>query len=96
MKISEVKDGMNKVSIEGVVKSVTEPRKVNTKYNKSVRVAECVIEDDSGRITCTLWEEQIDKVKEGDKVSIENGYVTSFRGENRLNIGKYGKLIVKA
>lgn len=96
MKISEVRDGMNKVSIEGTIKSITEPRTVNTKYNKSVRVAECIIEDDSGSITCTLWEEQIDRVKEGDKIAIENGYVTSFKGEKRLNIGKYGRLLVNS
>ncbi len=94
MKISELKDGMNKVSIEGVVSSISEPRMVNTKYNTSVRVAECIIEDESGKIVCTLWEEQIDAVKQGYRVSIENGYVKSFRGENRLNIGKYGKLTV--
>ncbi len=94
MKISELRNGMNKVSIEGIVKSISEPRTVNTKYNKSVRVADCLIEDDSGSIVCSLWEDQIDMVKEGDTISIENGYVSSFRGEDRLNIGKYGKLTV--
>jgi ssDNA-binding replication factor A large subunit len=28
-------------------------------------------------------------------VKIENGYVTSFKGEIQLNIGKYGKLSVE-
>jgi replication factor A1 len=30
----------------------------------------------------------------GDKIKIENGYITSFKGELQLNIGKYGKLTV--
>jgi len=28
-------------------------------------------------------------------VKIENGYVTSFKGEIQMNIGKYGKLTVE-
>jgi len=27
-------------------------------------------------------------------VQIENGYVTTFRGENQLNVGRYGKITV--
>jgi ssDNA-binding replication factor A large subunit len=29
-----------------------------------------------------------------DLVKVENGYVTSFRGELQLNVGRYGKLSV--
>jgi replication factor A1 len=31
-------------------------------------------------------------VKQGDRISIENGYTQAFRGENSLNIGRYGNL----
>jgi replication factor A1 len=31
-------------------------------------------------------------VQEGDTVVIENGYTQAFRGDNSLNIGRYGKL----
>ena len=43
----------------------------------------------------TLWNEQIDQVKVNSNVKIENGYVTSFRGETQLNVGRYGKLTVQ-
>ena len=95
MKISDLKAGMNKVDVEGKVISISDAKNVTTKYGKSARVAECLLEDDSGSIVCSLWNEQIDMVKEGNTISIENGYVTSFRGEARLNIGKYGRLKVK-
>lgn len=36
--------------------------------------------------------DQIDMVQEGDTVIIENGYTQAFRGDNSLNIGRYGKL----
>jgi replication factor A1 len=41
-----------------------------------------------------LWDDQIKMIKEGDKILIENGYTQAFRGENSLNIGRYGKLTV--
>jgi hypothetical protein len=42
----------------------------------------------------TLWNEQIEQVKVGDKVKISNGYVNEFQGELQLTTGKFGKLEV--
>ena len=42
----------------------------------------------------SLWNEQIDTVKAGSRIKIENGYVTSFKGEIQLNVGRFGKLTV--
>ena len=44
-------------------------------------------------LSLSLWDDQIEMVGEGDEISIENGYTQAFRGENSLNIGRYGKLI---
>jgi replication factor A1 len=65
-----------------------------TKFGEVSRVATATIFDDSGSIKLTLWNENIDKVSPNSEVQIENGYVTSFRGENQLNVGRYGKLTV--
>ncbi|MGA2681030.1 MAG: single-stranded DNA-binding protein [Candidatus Bathyarchaeia archaeon] len=46
----------------------------------------------TGVVYLTLWDDNIEKVNEGDTVRVENGYVTLFKGNIRLNIGKYGKL----
>jgi replication factor A1 len=58
-------------------------------------VASAVIADETGTVKLTLWNEQIDQVNVGNTVKIENGYVSSFRGEIQLNIGKFGKLTVE-
>jgi ssDNA-binding replication factor A large subunit len=34
-------------------------------------------------------------VNVGNKVKIENGYVTSFKGEIQLNVGKFGTMTVE-
>ena len=51
--------------------------------------------DESGSIKLTLWADDTEKVKDGDMVSIEGGYTTTFRDEIQLNKGrKDGKLEV--
>ena len=45
------------------------------KFGKPGRVCNAKIKDDSGEVTMTLWNEDIDKVKVGDKIHIKNGWV---------------------
>jgi replication factor A1 len=92
MKISELKAGMRNVSVTGKIDSVGEPRTVNLKAGGTNDVADAIISDESGSIKLSLWGEDINKVRAGDKVSIENGYINTFKGENSINIGKFGKL----
>ncbi|TLY03866.1 MAG: DNA-binding protein [Thaumarchaeota archaeon] len=80
--------------IEGVIDTISEPRTVNLRTGGQAQVADAVLKDDTGQIKLTLWDAQIKMVKPGSKVKIENGYVTTFKGENALNVGKYGKLSV--
>jgi replication factor A1 len=92
MNISDLKPGMRGVSIEGTIDSLTEPRTVNLRAGGTAQVADAIISDDTGTIKLSLWDDQINMVKQGDRVSIENGYTQAFRGENSLNIGRYGNL----
>jgi replication factor A1 len=93
MKISELKAGMRNVSVTGKIESVGQPRTVNLKSGGTNDVADAIISDESGSIKLSLWGDDINKVQPGDKVSIENGYINTFKGENSINIGKFGKLI---
>lgn len=80
--------------VEGTIDSISEPRTVNLKTGGQAQVADAILKDDTGQIKLTLWDAQIKMVKSGSKVRIENGYITNFKGENSLNVGKYGKLTV--
>ena len=80
--------------VEGTIDSISEPRSVNLKTGGQAQVSDAILKDDTGQIKLTLWDAQIKMVKPGSKVRIENGYITSFKGENSLNVGKYGKLNV--
>lgn len=92
MNISELKAGMRNVSITGKIDSVGEPRTVNLKAGGTNTVADAIISDESGSIKLSLWGEEINNVQPGNRVSVENGYINTFRGENSLNVGKFGKL----
>ena len=95
MKINELRDGMRKVDIEGTIVEKADAREVRSRYtNETYRVADATIEDETGTITLTLWNEQIEQVRVGDRVRIENGYIKSFRDVLQLNSGKYGTLTV--
>lgn len=54
------------------------------------RVADVLVGDETGCVYLNLWDDNIEKVKEGDILKIKNGYVNLFRGNMRLNIGRYG------
>jgi len=64
------------------------------KFGKQGRVCNAKVKDESGEISLTLWNEQIDQVNVGDRVHITNGYVSEFQGEKQLTTGKFGKLEV--
>ena len=95
MKINELRDGMRKVDVEGNVIEKSDAREVRSRYtNETYRVADATLEDETGKITLTLWNEQTLQVNVGDRIKIENGYIKSFRDVLQLNSGKYGTLTV--
>ena len=86
---------MKRVDIEAQVTEKAPTREVISRRKDVVhRVADTTIQDETGTIKLTLWNEQIEQVNVNDKIKIENGYVTSFRGEIQLNIGRYGRLSI--
>jgi replication factor A1 len=93
MNISDLKPGTGSVNIEAEVVSVEAPREIN-KYGRKLRVANATIKDDTGSISLVLWNEQIDKVQEGSRVKIENGYVNEWQSTPQLTLGKFGTLTV--
>jgi len=93
--ISQLNKPQNRLEpVEGTIESIGEPRTVNLKTGGQAQVADAILKDDTGQIKLTLWDAQIKMVKPGSKIRVENGYITSFKGENSLNVGKYGKLNV--
>ena len=96
MKIKDLKNGMRRVDVTAKVVEKSGAREVQSRFkNETHHVADAVVTDGTGTIKLTLWNEQIDQVNLNDTVKVENGYITSFRGEIQLNVGKYGRLTVE-
>jgi len=91
MKVSELNAGQGNVEVEGVVKEFGEPRTFN-KFGRDLTVVNAVLEDDSGTIKLSLWNDDATRFKVGDKVKIVNGYVSEFQGEPQLTSGKFGSV----
>ena len=87
---------MKRVEVEAKVLSKDATREVLSRYKDVVhRVANASISDGTGTIKLTLWNDQIEQVNVNDNIKVENGYITTFRGEMQLNVGRYGKLTVQ-
>ena len=92
MKISELKAGTGNASIEAEVVSMEEARDVMGKFGKRLRVASATLKDDSGEIVLSLWNEDVDKYAQGDKVKITDGWVSDYKGQLRISAGRSGKI----
>ena len=93
MAIKDLQARQGKVDIVVEVVDLGEVREFS-KFGRTGRVATATVKDETGEIKMSLWNEQIDQVKPGDKVHVTNGYVNEFQGEKQLTTGKFGKLEV--
>jgi len=92
-KVGDLTPQSKAVNVTAKVVSKTEIREIPMGRDGSAhKVSDALIGDETGVVYLTLWDDNIEKVNEGDTLRIENGYVTLFKGNIRLNIGKYGKL----
>jgi len=75
------------------VVDISESRDVQTRYG-SRSVADATLEDGTGQISLSLWQDQINSVRVGDKVTVTGAYITEFRDRLQLNIPRAGKIEV--
>ena len=92
--ISELTPGMKQVQVEAEVLEISEPREVHSRTGEPLKVAEATVQDETGSTKLALWNDQIRQVKVNNKIRIYNGYVTSFRGQKQLNVGRYDPLVI--
>jgi len=92
-KVGELTPQSRAVNVTAKVVSKSEIREIPMGRDGSAhKVCDALVGDETGVVYLTLWDDNITKVNEGDTIRVENGYVTLFKGNIRLNIGKYGKL----
>ena len=92
IKIEELTPDSREVNLIAKVVSKSQVRNVGGMDYNAHRVADALVGDITGCVYLTLWDDNIDKINEGATIRISNGYVNLFKGNMRLNIGRYGSL----
>jgi replication factor A1 len=93
MKVSDLQPYSKQVNTTVKIVQKGEARETVSRQDGTThRVLDALVGDETGAIYMTLWDENIDKVNEGNTVMVKNGYVRPFKGSMRLNIGRYGSL----
>ncbi len=91
IKIEELHEGMNDVSVAGRVKKI-----YPIKTFDNGKVGNIILDDETGEIRVALWNEKtkiLDTLDVGTTVEIKHGYVKEgFRDMLDLNIGKRGTI----
>ena len=90
VKIEKLTPNSREVNTIVKVVSKSQVRNVTGRDYSIRRVADALVGDETGCVYLTLWEDNIDKINEEATIRVTNGYVNLFRGNMRLNIGKYG------
>ena len=85
---------MKKVSLKAKVLEIPKSQLVYTRYGTTAYISNALINDETGSMRMSLWNQQIKTVSKGDLINIENGKVMWFKGERQLAIGRSGTLSV--
>ena len=91
--VAELKPRMKNITITFKVVAIGEEREVTSRNDGAThRVADATVGDSTGCVQVPLWDSSIDDMKAGSTYTLKNGYTGLFRGNLRLNIGKYGEI----
>jgi replication factor A1 len=93
VKVGELTPQSRAVNVLAKIVSKSEVRNIAAgRDGQAHRVSDALVGDETGCVYLTLWDDNIEKVKDGDTINVKNGYINLFRGNMRLNIGRYGTL----
>jgi replication factor A1 len=93
MEIKDIQANQGNIDIVATVIQKEDERTFE-KFGKQGRVCNAILQDETGQVKLTLWNEDVDKVKQGDKIHVQNGWCSEFKGEKQLSSGKFGKIEV--
>ena len=100
-KIKDIAEEIKHINLTAIMKRKFEPRTVIV-HGRNAKVLRINIEDDTGSIGITIWDENIinkiiNESAEGDEISIANAYsrVNKFNNEIELNLGNGSAIAIK-
>jgi replication factor A1 len=94
LQIKDIDAGVRSVNLKAKVVGKSIPRYVFSRFGDALTLSTATISDGTGSMRMSLWNAEIDRVSIGDTVQINNGRVTTFRGELQVSLGRKGRLQV--
>ena len=87
-------DNLKPGAVEEIKGKIIEKTDIRTfsKFGKDGRVCTVVLQDDTGKVDITLWNDEVDAVAEGDTISIKNGWVKEWQGRLQVSTGRSGTI----
>jgi replication factor A1 len=92
VKIENVKPLEKRLNVVFKVTGKNDEREINKRTGETHRVCDFTVADETGIITLTLWNEDIDAMKEELVYKLSNGFANVFQNSLRLSKGKFGNI----
>eukprot|EP00249_Psilotum_nudum_P009783 c22150_g1_i1 orf=369-797(+) len=90
--LSPGSSGHNLIVKVVTAKSVVQKTRPNLSYARPVRMAECVVGDETGCIVFTARNDQVEIMTPGAIVILRNAHIDMFKGCMRLAVDKWGRV----
>ncbi len=94
-KMADLREGMRSVNVAGRVAHISEERAFTRRDGSAGRVASVLMEDETGTIRLSLWDDDVDLKKDmeiGSILTVENGYTRLSLGDVGLNAGQSSRI----
>jgi ssDNA-binding replication factor A large subunit len=95
MKIEDLRPGHENVNLVVKIVRLEEPRKILTSYDVTHNIVEGEVEDETGIMNLTVWNDLIQdlkKIRIGNIVELKNCFITSFKGVLSINVGRNSEI----
>jgi ssDNA-binding replication factor A large subunit len=87
--ISQLEPKSKFVNLVGVLVSLENP--TTTETGKTFQ--EGILNDETGQVKVTFWEDQVRKFAVNDRLLFEQGWCKEFEGDLQISTGMHGKVI---
>ena len=91
MKVNELKD---KGQVDEITLKIVEKEEPKDVRGGTLKMCNCVGEDDTGKVTVTLWQADVEKVNVGDTIKITKGWSQNYQDAMQVSSGRFGALEV--
>ncbi|KAK2994075.1 hypothetical protein RJ640_024339, partial [Escallonia rubra] len=96
-KIDQLRPGTNGHNLTVKVvssKMVLQKGRSDTPQLRNMKIAECVVGDETGTVVFTARNDQVNLMKPGTTVILRNAKIDMFKGSMRLAVDKWGRVEV--